>query len=262
MLEQLKTDRIAQLMLVGVLAASCFACFTLSGVAYMIVTRYASPQPRVVKHVQVAQELPAPRQEELPAAPEEPDTSEPTPTPAPTNTPEPTPTPAPPTFTPEPTFTPLPTPTSTLVPTPTPRFRAQTQQIGPIYDSLRENSYSIEVTLQNVEWLEQEDYKKPKPGNIYLIAYVKIRNLGPSSVSSIGPFDFEVLDANGTLRDYELIGSAMDTCFLELVDLMANGTSEGCISYEVPKSGSLSLIFAPYQYGGLEEGRYLSLPIR
>lgn len=204
-----------------------------------------SPMP--VTFNQIPASTPAPTNTLTPT-----NTPIPTETPAPTNTSIPTDTPLPP------TFTPIPIPTNT----PTPAFMAQTRQIGPIYDSLRETSYSVEVTLKDVAWLRSEDYKSPKPGNIYLITYVQIKNLGPSALNFIGPSNFQMLDANGSLRDYELISSAMDTCYLDHVDLMANGSVEGCVSFEVPLEGKLELIYAPYQYNGLEEGRYLSLPVR
>ncbi len=51
-------------------------------------------------------------------------------------------------------------------------------------------------------------------------------------------------------------------CEMDSVDLMANGSVSGCFGFEVPISGELELIYAPYKYEGLEPGRYLSFKLR
>jgi hypothetical protein len=51
-------------------------------------------------------------------------------------------------------------------------------------------------------------------------------------------------------------------CDLGMVDLVAGGTISGCVVFEVPETGSLELIYAPYQFGNLEPGRYLSFQLR
>lgn len=172
------------------------------------------------------------------------------PTPRDTATPRPTNTPRPPTNTPQPTIT------------PTPSFLSQTAKIGPIYDPLHEASYTMEITVRDMKWLNADGYKKPKPGNIFLVVYLTAKNLGPSAVDSFGPFVFQVLDANGIVHDYDILPSTMDTCHLEYVDIIPNGALEGCVAYEVPKAGKLEFIYAPYQYEGLKPGRYLSFIVR
>lgn len=185
----------------------------------------------------------------------------PTNTPYATYTPYPTPTPYP-TYTPRPTYTPFPTPTSTSTPTPTttPTF-SETAKIGPIYDSLYESSYSIDISVLDVRWLKTDGYSTPKAGNEFVIVYVKVVNQGPGSVRSFGSGDFQVLDANGILRSYDFINSTSD-CRIEIFDLMPNATLTGCIAFEVPDSGKVEFIYAPYRYEGLKPGRYLSFIIR
>lgn len=146
--------------------------------------------------------------------------------------------------------------------TPTPRFTEQIQQIGPIYDSLRESSYTMELIVKDVNWKTSDDYKDPKQGNIFVTVFIEANNQGPGSVRSIGNHSFQTLDANGLLHDYELLPSTDDTCRLEIVDMISGAKLEGCVSFEVPVEGSVQFIYAPYQYEGLQPGRYLSFELR
>jgi len=82
------------------------------------------------------------------------------------------------------------------------------------------------------------------------------------AVESFGPSVFQVLDSNGIVHDYDILPSTMDTCHLEYVDIIPNGVLEGCVAYEVPETGKLEFIYAPYQYEGLKPGRYLSFIVR
>jgi len=173
----------------------------------------------------------------------------PTATPAVSPTPLASPTPQPPTNTP------------TLAPTPTPEFQPQTQKIGPIWNSARDESFTVEITLKNIQWSTGEGYSQPKPGNVYGIVTVRVKNLGPSVSRFVGQLDFKVLDVNGRLirDDYETF---IRDCDFETVDLIAGGSAEGCFLFEVPSSGKVDLIYAPYQYEGLKPGRYLSFNLR
>ena len=156
------------------------------------------------------------------------------------------------------------TPTLTPKPTitPTPRFVEQSQQIGPIWDTLRDSNYTMNLIVKDVIWKTSDDYKEPKQGNIFVTVSIEANNLGPGSVRSFGMSDFQVLDENGILRDYELLPSTDDTCRLERVDMIDGAKLEGCVSFEVPKDGNIQFIYAPYRYEGLQEGRYLSFEIR
>lgn len=82
MLHQLKTDRVAQLMLLGVIVAGCFACAMISATAAVLIAPSFNPS------AQVAQNAPSeqPKSPEAPAAAPKP-TAQPTPAPKPTNTP-------------------------------------------------------------------------------------------------------------------------------------------------------------------------------
>jgi len=173
-------------------------------------------------------------------------TSTPTKTPTPTNTP-----------TPRPTSTPTKTPTPTNTPTP-----PEVKQIGPIWDSLHDEKYTMEVTLQRVRWSGGTQYDQPKKGNVFAVVYVQFKNLGPSMSRSVGWGNLQVLDANGRLIDESFFTDLTDKCEFETVDLIAGGSAEGCFAFEVPAKGRLELIYAPYRYEGLKPGRYLSFVLR
>lgn len=147
-------------------------------------------------------------------------------TPVPTLTPYPTYTRYPtatryPTYTPYPTYTKV-LPTHTPTASPTPPFAPQT--IGPIWDSWHDTSYSVEVSITNVRWLERGLYSEPKAGNVYVIVDLTVKNLGPGSINNFGSGFFKVLDANGVLKDDDYTSDVED-CHLDYVDLMPNGTS-------------------------------------
>ena len=178
-----------------------------------------------------------------------------------------------PTYTQYPTHTPYPTikvtstprpPTKTPKPslTHTPSFALISKTIGPIRDTIGDESFTMEITLSDVKWSKSESYKEPKPGNIYVTVYITAINQGPDVVRYFGRSDLEVLDSNGLIHDYELLSSTMDTCLIESVDIMPGGKLEGCVSFEVPNEGRIELIYAPYRYEGLKPGRYLSFIIR
>lgn len=144
-------------------------------------------------------------------------------------------------------------------PTPTPA--PQTKHLGPIWDSLQDETYNIEVGVSRTRFLRQSGFQEAKANHTYVVIDISITNLGPGSLRQIGPFDFKVRDANNALRDYTFIMAAED-CRLEMVDLMPGGSISGCVTFEVPVSGNLELIYAPYRYEGLVEGRYLSFRLR
>lgn len=178
----------------------------------------------------------------------EPTATEVPPTPAVTDTPRPT-------RTRIPTLTPRPT----AIPTPT--FTIQTQQIGPIYSALYDESFSVEVTLRSVEFTKGEGFERLGTGKIYAITEITVRNLGPGALRSISDFSFQMKDANGAVRNASLFLMFVD-CEFDMVDLTSGGSISGCIAFEVPDTGSLELIYAPFQYEGLEPGRYISFGIR
>ncbi len=150
-------------------------------------------------------------------------------------------------------------PTSTPAPTATPAPQAQT--LGPIWDDLYDETYNIEVSVYGTRFLSSSGWQDAKTDHVFVIMDVTVRNLGPGTLRSVGPHVFQVRDANGALRDYDYLSDTTD-CSLEIVELTAGGSISGCIAFEVPDTGRLELIYAPYQYEGLEEGRYLSFVLR
>jgi hypothetical protein len=158
------------------------------------------------------------------------------------------------------TATPLPTPTHT----PTPDFIPvnQSQRIGPIWNESRDEEYSTEITLQKVKWSDGEGYDEPKDGYVYVVAYVRVANLGPDTQRYVSERYFQVLTGSGALLDYDYISGLTNDCDMDTVDLVAGGSTEGCVGFEVPSSGQVSLIFAPYQYNALGDGRYLAFRLR
>jgi len=145
-------------------------------------------------------------------------------------------------------------PTQVPAPSPTPApATAQSQQLGPIYDDYRQQTYTIEVVVTNVEFI----------GNTFLLVHVTVNNLGPGTLYSLFTTDFHTRDANGVFRGYTDFSAVAGCGFgLNLVDLMPGGSVSGCIGFEVPESGNLELIYAPYQYASLQPGRYLSFRLR
>lgn len=145
------------------------------------------------------------------------------------------------------------TPTATQTPLPIAR-------LGPIYDSVFDDEYNVELQLNDVIFASADGMFRPTVGNIYVQVYFTVHNLGPSSLRGISSFSFQILDANGAVRNSTFAFSSV--CNLSLVDLVAGGRITGCVAFEVPTTGRLEFIYAPYQYGGLEPGRYISFPIR
>ncbi|MBN1875910.1 MAG: DUF4352 domain-containing protein [Anaerolineae bacterium] len=154
--------------------------------------------------------------------------------------------------------TPLPLPNATLTEWTLP----ESQTIGPIRDSSRDEAFSVQITVQNVQWYAGGEFDKPKSGHIYSVVYLTIENLGPDPMRNLDRSDVQARDANGVIRDTEFALSAISDCALEYVDLLANGTIYGCIAFEVPDSGFLEMLYAPYQSDNLGEGRYLSFELR
>jgi hypothetical protein len=170
-----------------------------------------------------------------------------------------------------PNTTPIPGPTSTSTEAPTPttsptptqivQILEQTQTLGPIWNSTRDESFSVTIVLHTVKFSFGSDLFKPKSGNVYTSVDLTIKNLGPDPIRSIGSTDFQIRDANGALRDTDYVYEFRD-CSLDFVDLSPNGNISGCVTFEVPITGKLELIYAPYKYEGLKPGRYMTFIIR
>ena len=159
------------------------------------------------------------------------------------------------------------TPTETIseeTPTPTavPEFQVQTQRIGPVWDRLHDSEYSVEITVHDVKWLSEDKYSEPRPGNVYVVAYLTVHNLGPDALRDLTLFDFQVKDSRGAIRQFLMLPSFFDSCQIEIVDLLPDGSITGCVSFEVPQEGSVALIYAPFRFEGLAPGRYISFDLR
>jgi len=179
-------------------------------------------------------------------------TLESTNTTGPTNTPLPTNTNGP-TNTPLPTDTPRPSPTRTpkpqsivLSPDGTPRIRVSLLQYGFSYGS---------------------GFAKPKTGYIYLVASVNVQNIsyvdpatGTNSLQ-VSDFDFKVLAATGTLISptFDATGA---NCDLGMVQVIPSGNAQGCVTFEVPESGQLSLVYAPFEYDQYGTGRQATFVLK
>ena len=180
----------------------------------------------------------------------------------------------PPTWTPTPKLIPSPTstrtptnipkPTNTRYPTKalTPTLAPEVKTIGPIWDSIYDESHTMEISVLDIKFNAGNSYNNPKSGNMYVVVYLSIKNLGPDTARFVSDMDFDVKDSNGVIRSSGILISGTQNCDLDFADLSAGGILSGCIGYEVPKTGSLELIYAPFQYDNLEEGRYLSFAIR
>jgi hypothetical protein len=187
-------------------------------------------------------------------------TPQPTDTLVPTDTPPPTITPtltSSSTITVTPFRTRTPLPTVTLIP-PSP-IPAQQARLGPIYDSLYDETYNIEITLDWTEFPISAGFMHPSSGNVYVLSQLEVKNLGPGTLRNISQFNFQLKDGNGAVRNSTYISR---DCNFPLVDLPAGGSVTGCVAFEAPATGSLEVIYAPFQYDGLKPGRYISFRVR
>jgi len=166
-----------------------------------------------------------------------------------TSTPRPTLTPRS-TSTPRPSRTPLP-------PTPMP----ETQTLGPVWNIGRDESYTARISVHRARFSTGQGWDTPRDGYVFVVVDLTVENLGPSPMRYVAISSFQMLHEVGALYDYEFVGDSSD-CHLPGVDLMAGVSTSGCVGFEIPMSGRLELIYAPYQYEGLQEGRFLSFTIR
>jgi hypothetical protein len=137
-----------------------------------------------------------------------------------------------------PTFTRI---LATLTPTvrPTPAFVAQTQKLGPIRETERDEQYTVQVAVTDVRYPEPDMFSHPKSGMVYIVVSVVVQNSGPGTIHSLYTSDFQVKDASGALRGDSMLAPGTRDCGLDLVDLSSGGSISGCIGFEVPASGRL-----------------------
>jgi len=152
-------------------------------------------------------------------------------------------------------------PSPTLTPTPVAITINETKELGPIWNSSRDESFIAKITVHQVRYDSGDEFSRPKQGFVYAIVDATVTNLGPSPMRFVGSFSFQVRDANGALRG-STVHPYYNECEMDTVDLGPDGSVSGCIGFQVPEEGRLELIYAPYMYEGLEPGRYLSFTIR
>lgn len=166
-------------------------------------------------------------------------------------------------YTPQPTNTPRPTLPPTPIPPPssTPRPQPATITVS------LSGTPMIRISFLEAWFDAGSGFMTPKNGFTYLVARIRVENLnyqdpftGTASLD-VSPFDFKILDANGTLRTstFDVTGS---NCGLDWVEIIPGGRVEGCVTFEVPKTGGLQLMYAPFFYDQYGEGRKASFTIR
>lgn len=166
----------------------------------------------------------------------------------------PTPTPTSARSTNAPKFTPVP-PTARLGSYPV------TKSLGPVRETEGGELFTAQIAINKIDWVSNSESAKAAPGNVYLVVSVHIRNAGPGTIYSLSAADFRVKDANGVMHDAAPVSPAKD-CELKLVNLIKNKVTDGCVAFEVPETGSIELIYAPFHLEELAPKRYLAFPIR
>ena len=72
---------------------------------------------------------------------------------------------------------------------------------------------------------------------------------------------FHVLDSNGRILDYDYEYRIRD-CAIDSVTLLPGGTTSGCTLFEVPATGRLEIVYAPYENDQFAPGRYIKWVVR
>lgn len=136
----------------------------------------------------------------------------------------------------------------------------ETKQIGPILNSISGESFTVEITVKNVQFTEVSRFDSPKPGKIFVLINLSIKNLGPGSAQSVSEFDFEFRDENGAVTRGD--NKFFENCAFASATLSPGGSMNGCLGFEIPYSGKVDLIYAPYNLDPYGVGRYLEFSIR
>lgn len=172
--------------------------------------------------------------------------------------------PAPSTATPQPTATataatpPRPTAEATVPATPVPAATTPpvqtwnvTQRLGPVASTTGDEPFSVAVTLRRVRWAAADGILPAKPGYVYVIADVTIRNLGPGTYWNVSKLAFAIVDASGLVREPSSLVRYQD-CELRPMDLVAGEATSGCVGFEAPLAGELNLVYRPRPRLGTE----------
>lgn len=143
---------------------------------------------------------------------------------------------------------------------PAPAQASLSQTLGPISDPSGRESFTLEVSIVDVQFTKGAGFFEAQAGFVYALVSVTVKNLGPGALYGLWGNSFQLHDASGAVWENELMVSP--DCYMDLADVMPGDSLSGCVSFEVPEAGNLDLVFAPYIFEGLEPGRYLSFRIR
>ena len=181
-------------------------------------------------------------------------TATPTPTVTPTPTPTATPTPAP-TATPTPTVTPTPTPTATPTPAPTPAPIGQSRQNPTPFGALvvledednPQDHWEVSVlSLNDDAWkiirTENSFNDPPEPGNQFVMVTVRMKYLGPDSVTLLGDYRFRALGNSGVVYSPFRQSCGVIPDDLPIQELFTGGQVEGNVCWQVASSDVESLV--------------------
>jgi hypothetical protein len=138
----------------------------------------------------------------------------------------------------------------------------QAQQLGPLTDPDYEETYSAEVTVRNASFLtEGESAAFVEDGFANLVLDVSILNLGPDTLAYIGPDNFQVRDSAGELWDAIYLPET-ENCELDYIELEIGQSVDACVTFEVPVSGSLELLYTFDPYADYAAGQNLVFRLR
>jgi hypothetical protein len=138
-----------------------------------------------------------------------------------------------------------------------------TGRIGPVPGIARGQQYTVEVTVHG-HWRWGGDVFHPaKPGRVYLILDVEIKNLGPNGIIGLSAGDFTIHDID---KNVALSGlyAPTDGCRLTTGEILPGGVRRACFGYEAPATGPLDFVFvpAPFRRDSYKPDRHLAFLLR
>lgn len=119
----------------------------------------------------------------------------------------------------------------------------------------------VRVTLLEYRFVDGEQFNKPRTGFTFLVAKLRIENLAYPNTWQTSGYEFKVLDGDGALHETSYVSEGYD-CRLDIVEIVPGGKAEGCTSFEVPETGSLSIVYAPFEYSQYGKDRAAVFTVR
>ncbi len=135
------------------------------------------------------------------------------------------------------------------------------QILGPQWNTLYDEMVNVRVTVDDVQFLEKDGYSIPREGFVFAWVDVTVENLGPGVVRFFGPNDFIVQDKSGAMRENVYLTGTQE-CDFEFEDYEPESRVTGCIAFEVPANGPLTLLYALEDPHITLPGRYLAFALR